>query len=355
MKILLIGNYTKDKQESMLRFAHIMKLELQKRNMTVSLIQPTIYFGKLLKSNKGIGKWLGYIDKYIIFPFTLKKEQKKNDLVHILDQGNAIYLKYIHKKSLLTCCDILAIKQAKGYFPNHSLSWSGKILQKKISNNIKQAKNIVSISKKTQTDLELVLKKNSKVIHMGLNYQYKKVTQKPNYKNYFIHVGNNSWYKNRSAVLQIVSYLPHKFKLIYIGKKLTPKMTSFIKKHNLTTRVIVKENVSNEDLNILYSHSLGLIFPSLEEGFGWPILEAMASGCPVFTTNKPPMNEVGGTAAIYFIDIQNARECAQIILANLKKRELLIQRGIYQSKQFSTTKMIDLYINEYKRILRNEN
>src|SRR5690606_37181181 len=52
-------------------------------------------------------------------------------------------------------------------------------------------------------------------------------------------------------------------------------------------------------VNLAYSGALVLIFPSLAEGFGWPIAEAMASGCPVITTNEAPMTEVGSNSAFY--------------------------------------------------------
>ena len=57
--------------------------------------------------------------------------------------------------------------------------------------------------------------------------------------------------------------------------------------------------VEDDILVSAYQGACFLIFPSLMEGFGWPVVEAMASGCPVITTGEPPMNEVGGDAAIY--------------------------------------------------------
>ena len=55
--------------------------------------------------------------------------------------------------------------------------------------------------------------------------------------------------------------------------------------------------MTNEQVNAAYSHARVLLFPSLEEGFGWPVIEAMASDCPVITTNAAPMTEIAGQSA----------------------------------------------------------
>ena len=58
--------------------------------------------------------------------------------------------------------------------------------------------------------------------------------------------------------------------------------------------------VSDANLQALYSLATALLYPSWQEGFGWPIIEAQSCGCPVFTSNRAPMTEVASTAAVYF-------------------------------------------------------
>ncbi len=91
MRILLIGNYALDKQESMLRFAALMERELKARGHIVRLMQPQ---ARLARSTSGPGKWLGYLDKIVLFPFALKQAIKNFDVVHICDHSNAFYAKY---------------------------------------------------------------------------------------------------------------------------------------------------------------------------------------------------------------------------------------------------------------------
>ena len=71
---------------------------------------------------------------------------------------------------------------------------------------------------------------------------------------------------------------------------------------------------SDEDLRSLYSGAAALLFPSLYEGFGWPLIEAQSCGCPVITSNRSPMTEVAGSAALY-IDPANESAAAALIAA----------------------------------------
>ena len=83
--------------------------------------------------------------------------------------------------------------------------------------------------------------------------------------------------------------------------------------NGLRDRVIELTNITNEDLRALYSKATALLFPSLREGFGWPIIEAQACGCPVFTSDRVPMTEVGGDAAIY-LDPTDPRPAPRLLL-----------------------------------------
>jgi glycosyltransferase involved in cell wall biosynthesis len=116
--------------------------------------------------------------------------------------------------------------------------------------------------------------------------------------------------------------------------------------YRLSDRVRVLFNVEAEDLCGLYSGASALLFPSLCEGFGWPIIEAQACGCPVFTSNRPPMTEVGGDGAVY-IDPEDPIEAAKIILENLPHAEGMREAGFANLRRFSTDQMVDGYLNLY--------
>jgi glycosyltransferase involved in cell wall biosynthesis len=101
--------------------------------------------------------------------------------------------------------------------------------------------------------------------------------------------------------------------------------------------VIGQPFVDHQDLPALYSGSLGLIYASLYEGFGLPILEAMACGCPVVTSNVSSMPEIAGKAAI-LVDPYSVQSISRGVKEVLKRREELKKLGFIQVKNFSWEK-----------------
>ncbi|BAU05222.1 glycosyltransferase family 4 protein [Fischerella sp. NIES-3754] len=373
MKILLVGNYKLDAIESMDRFASMLEIYLSKCNIQVRVIRPRLYFGKIILYSNLLKKWLGYIDKLILFPFQLQKAASWADVVHICDHGNAIYTKYLQKiPHLVTCHDLFAIRAGLGEFPEHKTGWTGKKLQQMMLKGLNQAQMVVCVSEQTKNDLLRLssLSENKiSVIPMGLNYPYAPMQTTeikerlaslgiPANSNFILHVGANHWYKNRIGVLSIFYELilrlqQANFYLVMVGKPFTDEMHQLIKKYNMTEKVIELVAVDNEHLQALYSSATALLFPSLHEGFGWPIIEAQACGCAVFTSNRPPMNIVGGEAAIY-IDPKNPQAAAEKIIYYLPNLENFKTKSLINSQIFRTEKMILEYIDIYQKILINK-
>ncbi|MDZ8055057.1 MAG: glycosyltransferase family 4 protein [Aulosira sp. ZfuVER01] len=368
MKILLIGNYKLDAIKSMDRFASMLETSLRQFNHQVLITRPEPFFGNIISSHKKLQKWLGYVDKFILFPSILRRAISWADVVHICDQGNAIYTQYLQNKPhLVTCHDLFPIRAGLGEFPEYKTGWTGKQFQQMIIKGLNQAQRVVCVSEQTRNDvlrLTSLSEKAVSVISTGLNYPYTPMlatTAKqrladlgiPPDSDFILHVGANHWYKNRLGVLSIFYELmlqKPNFYLVMVGQLMTKEMHQFINKYNLSQKVIELIEIDNENLRAIYSSATALLFPSLHEGFGWPIIEAQACGCPVFTSNRPPMNIVGGDAAIY-IDPNNAQESAEKIIAHLGILVNIKAKGIINSQKYSTTKMITEYISIYKQIL----
>jgi glycosyltransferase involved in cell wall biosynthesis len=172
---------------------------------------------------------------------------------------------------------------------------------------------------------------------------------------YFLHVGGNQWYKNRLGVLRIYAQLilmPEfaTARLVMAGKSWTDAMRDFVHNGRLAGRVIEAVDVSNRQLQSLYCNALALLFPSLEEGFGWPIVEAQACGCPVITSGRPPMLEVAGDAAI-FIDPGEPATAAEAIADGLAHRDRLCAAGFRNLDRFDEKSTVDQYLACYESIL----
>jgi glycosyltransferase involved in cell wall biosynthesis len=171
---------------------------------------------------------------------------------------------------------------------------------------------------------------------------------------YLLHVGNNSWYKNRPGAMRIFAALKkaprfERTKLILAGKRWTAEMTALAKELGLAGEIYEMTDLTDDDLRSLYTGAMALLFPSREEGFGWPILEAQACGCPVITTNRAPMTEIAGDAAI-FIQPEQPEIAAVTILNTVDHLPALREAGFVNAAQFTTDRMIDAYYNAYRRI-----
>jgi glycosyltransferase involved in cell wall biosynthesis len=352
------------------RFAGVLYDRLRATGHPVRLIKPQPFFGRVLPSATGFGKWLGYLDRFLIFRPVLKHSADWADIVHICDQANAIYTPLLNRKPhLVTCHDMLSIRSALGEITEHKTGPTGKVYQRWILSGIKQARYVACVSKTTYDDLLRLTGLETdrvSVVRNGLNYAYHPMSEKLSYfhlaqigiadtRPFFLHVGNNNWYKNKQGLLRIFSQLTHlasgkNLHLVLAGQALTNSLRFLAQKIGVYDRIRETPNLTNEQLCALYSCAEGLIFPSLEEGFGWPIIEAQACGCPVFTSNRAPMTENSGSAAVFF-DPLNETVAARIIWKAIQHKALLQERGYQNAMKFSTEIMISDYVDYYRQII----
>jgi glycosyltransferase involved in cell wall biosynthesis len=178
---------------------------------------------------------------------------------------------------------------------------------------------------------------------------------------FFMSVGVFSERKNVPFMLDAFAGLPETLRngvdIILTGgrpkNKPYPPILDCIAKHKLEKNVFVVPNVPQSDLIALYNMAHGLVFPSLFEGFGLPVLEAMSCGCPVIAANASSLPEVGGDAAIY-IDPRDRESltCAmEKIITSEVERERLRQRGLARAKEFSWEKTARMTYNIYKSVV----
>ena len=325
----------------MTRYADMLKRLLPQGGCKVRIIRPEPFFGRLKLSGEGIGKWLGYIDKFILFPLVLrrhvrrlKKESKAYDhglkkgsfLVHICDHSNAMYIRWLWDvPHLVTCHDMLAIQSASGLISGRKTGWTGRMLQNWILSGLRRAKYLVCVSEETRKDLlslapELV--NRSTTVENALPYPFSPMSPDdavrslaglgldaalPPEGRFLFHVGGNQWYKNREGAIRMFGCVRASFpeltrkyslKMVMAGKPPSEAMLRLVNEMKLAHEVIFVTAVSDKQLQALYSLAEALVFPSLQEGFGWPIIEAQACGCPVVTSNRAPMNRLAGPAAL---------------------------------------------------------
>lgn len=182
----------------------------------------------------------------------------------------------------------------------------------------------------------------------------KKAIQKYNLeeRNYFLFVGTLEPRKNLITLLRAFALfkeqVSEQIKLVIVGQKGWKSKAFFqeLDKHPNKSDIILTGYVSKTELMSLYAHSLSFIYPSIYEGFGLPILEAMSCGTPVITANNSSLPEVGGDAAIYF-ETKKAEDLNSKMIEitqNETLREEMISKGYTQAEKFSWEKYAHEFI-----------
>ena len=382
-KIVLIGNFLPDRQESMLRFEHAIAGGFAGRGLPVEIWRPEPIFARWVREYRyrGFPKYLGYLDKFVLFPRSIRKRLRRSapaTVYHIIDHGNAVYARHFRDVPLVvTCHDLLQVRSALGEFPQNPLTRSGEKYQRWILNGLGRVRCIACVSEKTRTDLLRLTALPAAAAHVilnGLNYQYHPVPaieaipildaalRRQNLKwpgafnrrpRFLFSIGGAQWYKNRTGLVSIFGELKkhlgstHAF--LYAGPPFDAEQESLIEKLGLRGSLLRLSQLSNEELRVAYSLADALVFPSWEEGFGWPIAEAQACGCPVFTSNRAPMTEVGGAAAGYF-DPADPIGAAQVIVNGLTLPEALRTAGLLHARRWNAQLMLDAYLKLYDRL-----
>lgn len=375
MKVLLIGNYQPDQQESMQRFANMLQDGLVKLGHQVRLLRPEPFFGRLSLSGNGLGKWLGYVDKFLLFPHQLSQAVSWADVVHICDHSNAMYVKYLQDMPhLVTCHDLLAVRGALGQDTDCPASTTGKILQRWILNSLRQARILACVSTYTKQDLEQLIGKNVyiknfRLVLNGLNHNYKTLssdeaaTRLANVANldttkpFILNVGSSLRRKNRDGIIRIIYRVREQWdgQMVFVGEPLTANLVQIIDELNLSERIVQIIKPDNSLLEALYNQAFALLFPSRFEGFGWPIIEAQACGCPVICSNQCSLPEVAENSAL-IRDVDDEAGFAEDILRLMEplERDIWINKGIENVQRFTPQKMISKYVEIYTELANSE-
>jgi glycosyltransferase involved in cell wall biosynthesis len=371
-KIILIGNYTADKQFSMQIFEALMAEGYSKSNFRVSVMRPSVLFGKMLGNRSRLLKWFGYMDKFLVFPLQLLFKRSINFILfekvhyHICDHSNAFYLHFLPKnKTVISCHDVLAIRAGLGYPDTYcTATKSGEILQRIILNSLSGARKLAAVSEFTlkqliEIDTQPRLNKNWICIHNALSDKFMPLAKDQAQeilrkfgslegKAFLLHVGSGLERKNRKVLIGMIYELKDDWDglLVLAGAPLNTELHDLINELGVSDRILEINRPTDMEIIALYSSCEAMIFPSYSEGFGWPIIEAQACGAPVITSNKAPMmSEVGGKAALY-ADPDDASSFTDQLrkLKDTEFRKEVIHLGYANAKRFDFEQTMHQYI-----------
>ena len=245
-----------------------------------------------------------------------------------------------------------------------------------VPHSVKKSKAIITVSEFEKTRILNRLKIEDDKIHVIYNgvspifNTARNVTKEENVvakyqlpKEYILFLGNTSVRKNPVRVIEAY--------LLYLTQDKNPYpivtpglnrefITDILKKHNQLKYdylFITPGYIDRGDLPTLYSLSKLFLFPSLAEGFGMPVIEAMASGTPVITSNTSSLPEISGAAAhlVNPLNVQEIAHSINYILSNWEVQQNLINLGKIQASKFDWKITAEKTLELYEKIHTNKN
>jgi glycosyltransferase involved in cell wall biosynthesis len=347
--------------------------ELIKKKINIKFSCPlhkNVYLNQFLKKYVSgfYVKKLPPFSKYLIENFNSFFNNKfleiyNPDIVHETYFSNKNY--NTKKKVICTVYDMINEK-----FPDFFNNSQEISLIKK--NSILRADHILCISQKTKRDLMEIFDIKEKKISVTLlastitsvtllactiTNDVKQNSNLLTLKNYLLFVGSRYGYKNFEGFIKAYSsssFLKNNFKIIAFGGEKFGKIDfEILKKNNLKNENVIFLNDNNSNLVDLYKSASALIYPSLYEGFGLPVLEAMEMGCPVISSNGGSLPEVGGSKLKYFNPnkIDSIINVLEQVLNSQETMQELIQYGFKRSREFSWSKCASETIDAYNKVL----
>ena len=370
------------------KYCSMISNGMASRGHHIEVWSPKPSFFKL-SAPKKMKKWLGYVDQYVLFPKEVRARLKKcspDTLFVFTDNALGPWVPLVHDRPhVIHCHDFLAQRSALGEIKENPVQWSGQQYQAMIRRGYRKGMHFICGSYKTKDDLDRFLNKkrvHAEVVYNGLNQQYPHIDPSVARRSlgakfniflddgFLLHVGGNQWYKNRVGVLELYEAWRRKSEmqlpLLMIGAPPTTELLNKQTSSPFNKDIHFLTGVSDEFVRYAYAGATVFLFPSLAEGFGWPVAEAMASGCPVVTTKEAPMTEVAGQAGFLIprrpYDESKVSAWAKIsadviheaVSLTPDERSKIVKAGIENSQRFDTNKSLNQIEEVYQYILKSE-
>ncbi|OGN65448.1 MAG: hypothetical protein A2888_01400 [Chlamydiae bacterium RIFCSPLOWO2_01_FULL_28_7] len=300
------------------------------------------------------------IKEQIVLPFLIPKCD-----LFFSPHFNIPFFKIRAKKRVATIHDVYHLAFAKDF--SFLERWYAKFF---IKQTLKKSSKVITVSNFSKIEILKYFKKYEEklnVIHNGVDLNFfnfiedeiliNKTSDKLNLPGkYFLFVGNLKKHKNLQNVIRSFEILEKEFNdinLVIVGNNKNMNNPIDIEKFLLKDKILWLENISDNELKVIYQKSIALVFPSFYEGFGYPAIEAFAMKTTAIVSNFASLPEICGNGAIYVnpFDISNIYEVMKKILTDENIKKILLAASDVKLKNFNIEKCIDKHLNLFEEIL----
>ena len=286
------------------------------------------------------------ITNKINFQYAIKRLKEANYDVFHATFDDCYFLHYVKTPFIITIHDLIPESEPAPKF----YKWLES--RKKI---FPEAHHIITVSQNTKKELLYYYpnldESKISVIHHGYEpVNYPPIANK--YGNYILYVGGRNGYKNFDRFINVCTPILNgnrNLNLICTGTRFSINEKRRFSELNIR-RKIFQVTANEIEMQSLYKNALFLIFPSLKEGFGLPILEAWGNNCPVTLSNIGTFKEIAGDAGLYFNPLieTEIQDCIVTLLNDVNIRNNLIEKGRNRLEQFTW----DISAIQYEKIYK---
>jgi glycosyltransferase involved in cell wall biosynthesis len=363
LRVAVLHNYRDEQQPSMRLYAERLGAALQRRQVQLTRVRP---FGVVPDPwRRRSALWTkvdGYVGRFAVYPRLVRNLAA--DVIHVVDHGQGYLVANLDaRRTVVTCHDVILLALASGRIGSMPVPQIALQLLRMALETMKRAAVVVADSSQTKRDLVRFVgidPAKVRVIFPGLNQSFqpdRALGQDFRRRRglgdgaLILQIGRG-FYKNMPGVLRVLHRLRVEgidVRVVRVGPTLGGEDRALAERLGVLERVVELGMVRDAELPALYNAVDLLLFPSLYEGFGWPPLEAMASGTPVVCSRAGSLDEVVGDAALTADpdDVEALSWHAAAVLTDPRLRQTLVERGLARAAHFNwdqaAAEMLDVY------------
>ena len=350
LRVALLHNYRDDQQPSMRLYAERLGNALIRRGTDVIRVRPPGIVPDAWRARSALWTKLdAYVGRFVVYPRLV--QHLNADVIHVIDHGQGYLLASIDAhRTVVTCHDVILLALASGRIGSAPVPPVALQLLRISLEFVKRAAAVVAVSDQTKRDLVSFVGVDPDqvtVIHSGLNQPFAPNPERGAAFRHRLDLGagllmlqiGRGFYKNIIGALRVLHRLRKDglaVQLVRTGRVLAGEERRLAERLDLVDHIQELGGVPDADIPALYNAVDLLLFPSLYEGWGWPPLEAMASGTPVVCSSAGSLPEVVDTAALTAEpeDVETLAWHAAGALTDQTLRARLVERGLARAAQF---------------------